>query len=253
MRSRPSDAAARAPCSTRPPSHTAAAMMCSTSAITASWWFASSPEWPCVPIGTSAATARIATKKRRRPRRAPRRSSTVSAAPAIVVMSQVRPTSVSTRIAAELRAELGAGADRGVERVDEREEPGGGGRDGEDRRRDGCRVQRAGRTRARPPCSVNSAVTSTPTMPAAERLTNSFAVGSPQRTNGPGIADRERRGAAAVGERPRHAPRARPRRGSRARRPAARGGSPFKPKRGARARSPRTCRRGMPRARHPPP
>ena len=54
--------------STRPPSQTAAAMMCRMSAIIASWWSRSAPEWPCVPIGTSAASARIATKKRRRPR-----------------------------------------------------------------------------------------------------------------------------------------------------------------------------------------
>ena len=71
-------------------------MMWRMSAIIASWWIASSPEWPCVPIGTSAASARIATKSVAVHERTAK-VSTVSAAPATVVMSQVRPTSVSTR------------------------------------------------------------------------------------------------------------------------------------------------------------
>ena len=49
-----------------------------------------------MPIGTSAATARIATKNVAVHDRTAK-VSTVSAAPAIVVMSQVRPSSVSTR------------------------------------------------------------------------------------------------------------------------------------------------------------
>ena len=79
-----------------PPSQTAAAMMCSTSAITAASWFASSPECPCVPIGTSAAIARIATNSVGVHDRTAN-ASTVIVAPATAVSSHVRPLSVSTR------------------------------------------------------------------------------------------------------------------------------------------------------------
>ena len=170
--------------------------------MTASLWSASAPECPWVPIGTSAASARIATKKVAVHDRTAK-VSTVRMAPATVVMSQVRPSSVSTRKRPELRPELRAGADRRVERVDEGEESGRGGRDGEDRRRDGCRIQRdvelalAGaqgeqRGDEHPDHARGREVDEQPgdrKPPAHERT---------------GVADREGRGAAAVGERPHH-------------------------------------------------
>lgn len=71
-------------------------MMCRISAVIASWWKASSPECPCVPIGTSEAIARIATKNVGVHDRTAK-VRIVRTAPAMVVMSHVRPSSVSTR------------------------------------------------------------------------------------------------------------------------------------------------------------
>ena len=90
-----------------PPSQTAAAMMCSTSAITAASWFASSPECPCVPIGTSAAIARIATNSVGVHDRTAK-ASTVIAAPATAVMQPRAAALGLDEEPAELRAELGS-------------------------------------------------------------------------------------------------------------------------------------------------
>ena len=232
--------------STSPPSQTAAAMMWRMSAIIASWWFASSPECPWVPIGTRAASARIATNSVAVHDRTAN-VSTVSTAPAIVVISQVRPSSVSHEEAPELRPELGARVDGGVERVDEGQESGRGGRDGEDGCRDGCRIQRE--VELALACLQGEERGHEDAHHAGRRQVDEQPRGREPPAH---ERARDRRGRAAPRRRRRRAPtsspRARPRRGSRARRPAARGNSPLTLSAQMRpVDTGRTCRRGMPR------
>ena len=159
-------------------------MMWSASATTAVLWPASSPEWPCVAIGTRDAAASTATMRVDvQPRTA--KVSTVSAAPAIVTSDQARPSSVSTRnrpswppnsapalgvvgmtltkvrnaVVPLATVKIAAPTDAASSAVSK------------------------GRSPAR---SANSARTSEPSIVAADRLTASVATGRPQRTRGPG-------------------------------------------------------------------
>ena len=169
---------------TSPPSQTAAAMMWRMSAIIASWWFASSPECPCVPIGTSAASARIATNSVAVHDRTAK-ASTVRTAPAIVVISHVGPSSVSTRNRPSCAPNSGPASIAGLNASTKVRNPVAAA----DTVKTAAEMDAASSARSNsrsPAFSVNSAVTSTPAMPAADRLTNSRAVGRPQRTNGPG-------------------------------------------------------------------
>ena len=134
-------------------------------------------------IGTRLATARIATKKDAvHPRTA--KASTVSAAPAIIVMSHVRPTSVSTRYRPSCAPNSGAALTSGSNASTNVRNPVTAAATVKIAAEIEARSSAASNSRS-PAFSANRAVTSAPTMPAAERLTTSFAVGSPHRTNGP--------------------------------------------------------------------
>ena len=166
-----------------PPSHTAAPMMCRMSAIIASWWKASSPECPCVPIGTSEATATRATRSvPTQDRTANVR--TVRAAPATVVISHVLPTSSSTRNRPSWAPNWGPASMAGLNTLRSVRNPVAPAAT-VNRAAEIDAVSRATSNSRSPARSVNKAVTSTPTMPAAARFTTSFVTGSPQRTTGP--------------------------------------------------------------------
>ncbi len=155
-------------------------------AVIASWWFASSPEWPCVPIGTSVATARIAMNSVAVHERTAK-VSTVRPAPATVVISQVRPTSVSTTNRPSCAPNSGPASMAGLKMTMKVRKPVAA----------AAMVKTAAETDAAssarsnsrsPARSAKSAVTRAPTMPAAERFTNSLTVGRPHRAMGPGSA-----------------------------------------------------------------
>ncbi len=159
-------------------------MMCSTSAMTAASWFASSPEWPWVPIGTSAAIARIATNSVGVHERTAK-ASTVIAAPAIAVISHVRPPSVSTRNRPSWAPNSGPTPNAGLNVLTNVKNPVTAAATVKTAAEMDAVSSAASNSRS-PALSVNRAVTSAPTIPAAARLTNSVAIGRPQRTNGPG-------------------------------------------------------------------
>ncbi len=104
-------------------------------------------------------------------------------------------------VAAELRAEGRTDVDGRVERVDEREERGRRGRHGEDRRRDGCRVERdielalsrLEREQGGHECADHA---------RGGEVDEELRGGQPPAHDGPGIADRERRGSASDHEAP---------------------------------------------------
>ena len=160
-----------------PPSHTAAPMRCSASAVTARLWFASSPECPCVAIGISAATARIATSSVDvQPRTANVR--TVSTAPARVVSNHDCPSSVSTRKRPSCSPNRTSALSCALKMLMNVKKP----------VTPLATVKTAAETDAvssatsngrSPARKANSASTSEPIMPAADTLTKSFARGAP--------------------------------------------------------------------------
>ena len=153
------------------------------SAIIASWWKASSPECPCVPIGTSDATATRATRSVPVQDRTAK-VSTVRAAPATVVISHVRPTSSSTRKRPNWEPNWGPASIVGLNTLRNVRNPVAPAATVNSVAEIDA-VSTATSNARSPVRSVNNAVTRTPTMPAAARFTTSFATGSPQRTAGP--------------------------------------------------------------------
>ena len=137
-----------------------------------------------MPMGTSVAIARIATNSVAVQERTAK-ASTVIAAPAIAVISQVRPPSVSTRKRPSCAPNSGPIPMAGLKVLTNVRKPVVAAATVKIAAEIEAMSSAASNARS-PALSVNSAVTSAPTIPAAERLTTSVAVGSPQRTKGPG-------------------------------------------------------------------
>ncbi len=135
-------------------------------------------------MGTSAAIARIAMNSVGVHERTAN-ASTVIAAPAIAVISQVRPPSVSTRKRPSWAPNSGPSPIAGLNVLTNVRNPVVAAATVKIAAEIDAVSSAASNSRS-PAFRVNSAVTSAPTMPAADRLTKSVAVGSPQRTSGPG-------------------------------------------------------------------
>ena len=130
-----------------------------------------------MPIGTSAAIARIATNSVGVHDRTAK-VSTVIAAPATAVISHVRPPSVSTRNRPSCAPNSGPRPTAGLKVLTNVKKPVVAAATVKTAAETDAMSSAASNSRS-PAFRVNSAVTSAPTMPAAARLTASVAVGQP--------------------------------------------------------------------------